>query len=340
MANLIQHLFLSSKAVRNSIIVGVIIFVVESVLLITAGILDSSLFLDGEKLGVLEHPGPWGIVFGDMCILTVLTLLARSISRLPQRCPVVQSSRVDRYLKIVRRQIFQALFLNHRSRYLLLYMAGCGLLFWLNNAYQTLHPVKYYGNDLFDSINFFYGYLSVRFILGTSWIILIPYTAYCSLVIGYGLWKTLRTLEKHDILHFDIYHPDKCGGFSYFGNINILYVLGILIIYSELSIILLTHEKLNPGLLSGFILTTICFLGSTYVVLWPLNSYLSSKKKALTESTYQDVRTKNKLRDIFEYGFILNRVSFNPYPTPQRSFLAIIRLVPIGVSFSKLYFSS
>ena len=335
----IEHLLLSSKSVRYSIILGVSIASVESLLLILSGYLDGSFYLPGKQLGVLEHTGAWGIIFGDMLVFSAITLVIQQIQKLSVRFPTDNSPLAKRYIRFARYCLLKSITLQRSDAKLLLFLMVFASLFWANNAYQTLHPVKYYGNDLFDSINFMSGYISTRFILGTSWIIFMPYMAFVSICTAGSIFKLVTKTTDRKMIEYRQGHPDGCGGFSFLGNINIYFVLGILIIYMELTIVLFTHDKLNPGLASGFILATILVLGASYYMLFPVFRFLNTEKRKREILNYKGARSNSWNDELIGQLLVFKNSSFSPYKPLQKAIITTARLLPIAASVTKLYLS-
>ncbi len=331
--------FLSEKSVRNAGLLGGGICLFEVLLLLGAGYSDNSYYLDGPALGVMEHAGIWGIVIGDMFVFLVLSLLVKQIRKFTIRFPTTKSHLALRYVRTCRHAIYGSLKLRHRDRSIFIYATVSAIFFWANNAYQTRFPIQFYGNDLFDSIHFIHGYIATRIILGTSWILFIPYMAFASICIAASIYRMVNTCIRKRLLKFRFGHPDGCGGFSYLGNINLYFVIGILLIFLELTIVLFTHKKLNPGLASGFVMALILFLAASYFMLMPVYKFLAAEKRRKELKNYKSVRLAQLDCSILGSLYLFNQASFIPYKVPQRIVINIARLLPVIASSLKIYLS-
>lgn len=332
----IDSLLIGKNAKRNSFLFGLAVFVVESSLLLIGAYIDDSFYMQNGGRGLFQLYSIWGILFGDIFLLYILSLLIAEINILDRKTPIIQSIKYRRYLRNCKKQLIDFLSIR-KGQKLFFYIVGVGLLFWVNNAYQTLYPEKYYGNDLYDSIYHPTGYVAIRIVFLSSWTIFVPYLAYSALIISVSLWKIFKRLKSNNALNFNIYHPDLCGGFSYLGNINVYFILGIFIVYMQLSITLATHHKLNPGLFLGFVVATILFVMATFFITIPINLYLREEKTRVKMSNYKKIMQKNRVLDVLAQYLTIEKVSFSPYPLPQKVFILVARAAPIVVGVARFF---
>lgn len=331
----IMHIFVISKlAKRNSLIFGILLFILESSMLILSSFYDSNFFIPGESLGLLEHYGIWTILVGDLIIFYVLSLLMKQIKVFDKRVPRTRTKKTKKYLSYCKKVIFSYLTLE-KGKWFLYFMMMVGVFAVLNNARQTLDPIKYYGNDVFDSITFFYSYISTRFILGTSWIIIYPILMYTFIVVAFSIKKILNTMIKNKLLKYDIYHIDKSGGFLSLGTLSILLIVETLVIYCELIVVLFTHGKINPGLLAGFIIISLLFVYFTFF-LYPIIKYLKQQKIKLISNNFITLNGHKSCFNLTTYMWIHNYLSFSPYSYYQNLFIRTARVIPLLITLFKI----
>lgn len=330
-------LFLSKKPLRSAALVGGAIFSLEVVALLVAAYLDGNYFLVGNDLGLFEHFGIWIITLGDWLILLAIAAIVVQARRIPSRFPLKPGKVTRRFARLTMTRLLGSMSLARRDRVLFLYFVLAGLAFWANNAVQTRYPQYYYGNDLFDSINFIHGYYVTRVLLFFSWVVFIPYIAFVTICVAATIFKSVSTTAKHGLLDFKPLHPDGCGGFSFFGNLNLVFILGILVIYSELIVVLLTHDQLNPGLLSGFVIITVVFLGLSYVTLVPVFLFLGRERRRHALRNYAIASRQDVTLDGIAHFLFSRESSFSPYNALQRVAVNVARFVPIVVSGIRIY---
>jgi hypothetical protein len=336
-SKIIAWLLVGKNAIRNSIIVGCMTFLAEVTILLLAGGIDGIYWINGDSVGLFEHAGIWAILFGDLFIAFLMALLVKSAKRISSKTPTTHDELTYRYLRYARYSIFKSFDYDSKYLYLLIWIIAIGALFWVNNAYQTIYPERYYGNDVFDSINHEVSYIGVRIILATSWVFFYPIAVFVSLIIGFSLNRVLLRLRTRKKLEYNTLHPDNCGGFSYLGNLNVIFIGGVFIVYFELVMVLMTHDRLNPGLLSGFIFASILFFSSTFIMLYPIYSYLREVRSKLISSNYRRLNKSKSSYELMHYGLLVNSLSFSPYNQLQQSIVTVARAVPIAIAIFKYY---
>lgn len=322
---------------RQALVFGGLIFFINTGLLLCAALYENTLFMDGENQGLLELPGVIGILVGDLLTLSIIQWMVRQAVKMTRRFPADRRPSTRRYILISRNKMLSQILFRGKGIKIYAYMCIFASLFWINNAWQTLNPLKYYGCDVFGSIANPYGYIATKIVFFISWVILLPYIAYVSTVILLTFYRVTSKARRYSRLNFNIFHKDGCGGFSYLGDINITFVIGMLVIYGELMLVLFQHKHFNPGLVSGFAIATCVLIAGTYIMLYPLRGFLRKRKEHFL-SVYSE-----KLMFIYDqetysrYLHTKSHVSFNPYSGKEKFFLYAVRVLPFVVTSAKAY---
>lgn len=332
-----RALFSVARTRRQALVLGLVIFFANTGLLFSAAIYEGTLYMAGENQGLLELPGVLGILVGDLLTMSIVQWMVSHAKKMTKHFPTDRSELARRYLRIAKRNMLSYIYFENRG--VRVYFLSClfAILFWANNAKQTLDPYRFYGCDVFGSINNPLGYFAAKFVFFNSWVILLPYMAYICVIILYTFFKIISTTRKHKVLSFNIFHKDGCGGFSYLGDANIIFLVGMIVIYGELILVLFQHKHFNPGLISGFVIATAMLLTGTSVMLYPLRGFLR-EKKAIFLIIYSSRLSRNFDNETFSrLTHIKNHVSFSPYSEKEKLFIAAVRLSPLVVSSAKAY---
>lgn len=329
-------LFGSSDAMRRTILIGIAIFVANTGALVGAAFYDHTFYIDGDSLGLMELPGVWAILVGDMLTMSIVQQMAHQAEKLTAKFPAVRNELTKRYLKRARATLLNAIYLRSRHALIFAKISIFALLFWLNNLYQTLDPIRFYGYDVFDSKQHIAGFVAARIVFFVSWVVLVPYMAYVCLAISYTFFKLIRTLRGKSLLSFDLFHPDGCGGHAFLGTINVRFITGMLVIYGELTMVLIQHKKLNPGLASGFIIATAFLLIGTFITLYPLRGFLKHQQFRL-RAKYSRELNKRYTSTAMAHLHYINSVSFSPYSGKEQAFVIGARLFPLAIPTFKAY---
>lgn len=176
--------------------------------------------------------------------------------------------------------------LNLQSRFILILLLGvvvgaiCAVLIFK----QVITPTQVYGNDVFNSVKYPFGYYTANSYLAVAYILVIPFSLYTVLHITISTALLLRDARKLAVLRVDLFHADNCGGLSDFGDVNLLLTL----YYAPLVISLLalaeTHAKsyaslLLPAIVLPLVLVTQALAG----VLVIYNAVQTEKRRRLAE---------------------------------------------------------
>lgn len=329
-------IFTSRNLVKNSIIVSISLFLVEVFLLLSSAWLDGNYFLEGDDLGLFEHKGIFVILLGDLFILIVTSLMVSTTLKVERKFPLQKRAKSRRYLRRCKNVVILILEFGTPFRKVAIYTFFVALAFWLNNAYQTTLPEKYYGNDVFDSSRHLFSYISVRFVLASSWLFLYPLSLYASLACCLALYKMFKNRASKNDMIFDVHHFDRCGGYSFFGEINFYFVLIILILYIELTIVLFTHGQLNIGIVAGFLFTSTLLIGGSVFFIYPVLQYLRQKKTYLIGMHYRKLKKAGYCKNLLEYKWITESLTFSPYFGYQKAVISIARFSPVVTAVVKL----
>lgn len=334
LSRILQWIFINSSA-KRSLVLSSLIFFGNVFGIVFAGFRDESMLLPGDDRGVLEHPGAWAIVLGDLLIIPSVYSLIIAAMKMQRRFPLRNSVLARRYVGRCRAYLIDAILLNRNESRIYFLFVAFAVLFWINNAIQTTNPLYYYKHNIFDSIDYINGYIVMRVVLFVSWVVVMPYAMYVSLCICFSIYKIFRSLEKKNLIHFNPFHPDDCGGFSYFGSINTMLISSILVVYLELIVVLFTHRHLNPGLLSGFLLATATFLFFSFYMIIPVQRFLFNEKKRIGLRWYREQQRSNSIAPLLQLLYIKSQVSFSPYTAQQKVIIFMARSIPVVISVSK-----
>lgn len=334
---LVKALFAMARTRRQALVLGLIIFLVNTGLLFFAAIYEDTLYMEGENQGLLELPGVIGILVGDLLTMSIVQWMVNHAEKMTKYFPTDKSRLSRRYLKIAKTKMLSYIRFENRGARIYLLMCLFATLFWANNARQTLDPYRFYGCDVFGSMSNPIGYFLEKIVFFISWVVLLPYMAYVSLVITFTFFKLISTTRKHNMLKFNIFHKDGCGGFSYLGDANIIFLVGMLVVYGELILVLFQHKHFNPGLISGFVIATAMLLTGTSVMLYPLRGFLRGKKILFLTVYSERLRRDFNQETFSRFTHVKSRVSFSPYSGKERLFISLVRLSPLVFSSLKAY---
>lgn len=234
--------------------------------LIVAAYYDQTLILLAPGVGLLQHPGIFSVVVGDSILFVLASISSKRFLATGVKIPTKKPVLIERYFrsKIVR------LWFGKGSGFVLLFLSisiiGCYSL--INQSLKLQDPVFYYKHDTFDGYTHFYSFWVNRINLFISWCVMIPlFSAY---LISYmiSVNRLFGLASKKGLLDFRFRHPDRAGGFAFFGDLNIFYMAGLLVIAIETILLIYAHRHVSISNFLAMAAVAVGFVGFTYLSVY------------------------------------------------------------------------
>jgi hypothetical protein len=328
-------LLLERTSVRRASALGAAIAGTSAYALILSAEIDENFWLPQQDIGLFQHPGIPAILLADFLVLFFSASIANAFLLFARKLPVDDARSTRRYLQRVVSRGRASILLQGATMQMFLFCAGIGTLFWAINAFQTLDPIKYYANDVFDSSNHRASYVVMRLILGGSWILLYPYCAIVVLGVAGNIFVATRFLRDRKRLSYKMFHPDRSGGYSYVGNISFLSIMAMLALYCALISVIQTHQKLNVLQISGLLLLTTSFVAATYLITWPTIGFLMEKRRAMLLRGYRAATMSTRSVPLLTW-LVLGEL-YSPYSLIQRILINVARVGSIAFMTQRLW---
>jgi hypothetical protein len=297
---------------KTAATIAVGVSVLRAAALGLAAYLDKSLWLPGEAVGLLEHPGMVAIVVGDV-ILFVLAVYASKMTRLVgRRLPTDQRSVVQRYFRqIILRRTFGA---GGTFKKILLFLCMIGAANLVNQTVQVTEPIAYYGHDTFNSILHRTSFWVNRVNLFISWCIVIPLFSSYLIAHTMVIRHFFRMCDKHGLVTFQPGHPDQHGGFTFFGWLDTIYMVGLLIMFVEASLLVITHRRVTFGGIFSLSAITVGILLISVLSIFEVLKVVSRQERLLKMKSFARAVRKSRHLSV-EYLMLIYNAKFSPYST-------------------------
>jgi hypothetical protein len=319
----LEHLWPHKLTLRTAVLVAVLVCVIRYALLLGAAWLDCSLVLRNGDVGFLQHPGAISIPVGDALLFVLSTIAAGGSSRIGLKLPSTRPALVQRFF---RQRLWWDVYRGQR-RFLSLFSAASfvGFAALINQTTKLFH-YHYYGHDTFDSIHFPYSFLVQRLNLAISWCFVLPaFVAYAMIHI-HCLRTVVKLTRLKGLSAFYTQHPDKSGGYAFFGVLNLLYVAGATVILLEVSLTYYTHRKIDYGNVSALTLGSGMILFISIFAMREIRKTIKMLEAKLKARNFRDAWRTG--RGANSYDLLLHyNVRFNAYSLTSAWSLAIVRVV-------------
>lgn len=335
--NYLESLFGTRARLRTSAISGGIIFLVEVMLLLASGFIEGTFWLPGDGVGVLEN-ALWVMILGDWMLLILIFFLAKHLWNIASEFPMEKNDSSINYLLGIQKEISDRLFLRGppRNWSILIVFCGAGLFFFLYNFVRMNNPDAYFHFPMFNTSDQPVGFWTGRFILFTSWVVLIPYLAYVcltTLVIVRRIISAGSECPKYN-LRYNYGHPDKHGGFTYLSKLNILFSLGLFILFVELIAEISTFPIITLPVRIMLPLVTAIFIWMTFWFMKPVENFMKKAKNdadQLLKNVSFDIKSHDQKSANFliKYNHIKSNLNFTLNTFWSNAILSGIRLASI-----------
>lgn len=294
---------------QTAALLGLLLALARIVVIGGAAWADGALWLTGDATGLLEHPGALAVLVGDSLLIAVCVQARHMTSRLGRKIPSAKPLLTKRYFRsVLHRRGF-----GPRGDFILMYLLLCplGLVFVVNQTLAALNPVAYYGHDTFTSFAHERTFWAVRVSLIISWGLIAPYFA--SLLFAHCLIvaRLVKKLRRRGLAVFIEGHPDRCGGYAFFGWTDVVYASGIAIILGEAALLIMTHGRVTLG--SAFALLGIA-VGAGIVSTLSIREILKTvrrKERLLKTKGFWTVRRGGHMS--VDYATLIYATNFSPY---------------------------
>ncbi len=318
LSSYLESLFGEDAKFKTAMISGGVLFTLEASALLFSGYEERSFLLKGG-VGVLQTAN-WVVIAGDWVLFALIFLLTKQLWALPRTFPLERNEKSQNYLRDAKNELLGIVLLRSdiRSKLTLMMFSGVGFFFFLYNFERMDHPDRYFNFQLFDASYHLLGFITVRFILFTSWVILLPYLAYVSVAALLVIRRIMNDASEADglKLSYNFLHPDRHGGFATVSKINGYLLLCVSVLFLELISEVYTVPIMTGPVKIMLGAVTIVFLWLTFWFTRPVDKFLKETKKD-TETLIRDSEFKIDDQDnsntnaLTKYNHVMNNLKFS-----------------------------
>lgn len=275
----------------------------------------------------------FGIVLGDLALFVLCTQASRMTLSIGRKFPSARKKLVRRYFRsVVVRRLFGANGLFFR---MFLMLSLVGMLALANQTVRLTDAETYYGHDTFDSIRHPLSFWVNRVNLATSWCLVGPLFASYLFAHTLAVRHVFRRCDAHRLVRFQTGHPDRGGGFTFFGWLDTIYLGGLVIALVEIALLIVTHRRVTIGNLSGMIAITIGVLIVSLLSIYEISRVVRRQEKVLKSAAFSK-RLKRRGRLTVDYVTLIYRTSFTPYSSAALRIaigLRVLVVIPAALRF-------
>lgn len=302
--------------------------VIQMVTLFLAARADSVLWLPDDSTGLLEHPGMISIVIGNAILPIISTHAKLMTCKIGRKLPSKKPPLIRRYYQS---RVLQHAFGIRVFKLAFTFFVVIGVICLIAQTVRLYSPSPY-GHDTFDSYAHPWSFWVSRPILLLSWALIIPWFGATLLAHLVALSTLLAKVRKRSLTSFYLSHPDRCGGYSFFGWTDVWYAFGIVVVLTETVLLILTHNRLAVGniIAAGMVIFSALLISFFSVI--PVLKILAEQKSHIKASAFHRLRRGARLS--LEHSAILFDLRFTPYTVTAANLAVVARLlIAINTAF-------
>lgn len=323
--------------------IGVVFAVatVQSLAVFVGSHLDGTLFLPGVGDGFFEHYGVWAILATDPLLIIAAGLAYRRFIIAFDTLPLASAQKAKGNFSDLFDDHLDFLNMVAHSRYVYFLLVVTGFLCWLNNLRQTVDPVEIYGNDVFDSYQYYWGYLANKLNLFSSWVLVYPLVGFLLVCMSVSTRQVLRQLALTNDLAPNVLHPDGCYGMLNLGVLNLSLLLPYLLSYGVIFALLSTHEAQYFSIVAALVGLTAVMIAASFLTIGPITGLGKSVRKETFKKLKEKSETYNGNKKAIENRFAFERLCFvtaraSPYSRWAQTTVNLVRILPVFLTAYRL----
>ena len=240
----------------------------------------------------MEHIGIWAIFLTSPAVILlsaeILIKFSDTIKRLDE---YTTGGRTPRAIRRLASQHLNSLYLSGNARHIVWFLVIVGFYCWLLNVKQTLYPMDFYGNDVFDAHPYPLGFYSFKIYLLVLWTTVYPLAAFIGAHTAFSMALLLRSMCNDKLLRIDLFHSDNCGGVSVFGSINVLIMCLSGCILVVVFAIMMTHSGSYLTVSTAAYIFSSIFIVQSIAGVYYIHLFVASKKDELLREINNQLNT-------------------------------------------------
>jgi len=273
---------------RNPMIllgVGIVVSVFDFLFLYMAAAKESVLYID-KGVGLLDNLGLLSTIIGNAISLYVVRKYYDYVCAIKVSKAVVNIKVIKPSLSRLRAMI------GMQGRAVLIMLIGVvlGAYAWTSNVVSHVRydPQIRWGHKVFDSPDHPLSFTASRLHNLYTWLLILPFVAHVMIVTTFQLRRMIAAACRKKGLRYDLLNPDRRGGFGFIDNAHIAFNFVVALIYVQVTMHIVTFERMNPDHFVLYIFLTVALIGFNWLFLGDI----SVKIKALRFDSLNELKDR------------------------------------------------
>lgn len=263
-------------------------------LFIIGSIRDDTFMLSLPNVGLIQHPGIWWFLIGQVWLPFLVRRAVRQFQKLPELPDKALSAH---YTKVRFASQLEHLGIwlraeSNGSRIVYGLLTTLGACAWAWNTYSNQRP-ETVGFDFWDSNRHLWGFSVTRFYKGYFWFGVLPCVAHIQIGLLFAMRRLIRDANRRRGLIMEPYHSDGAGGLSVFIDTALNPMVPTVFIASMISLsAVFVHKRYDITTVSGLTLACLAFI---LMYLMPATTLRNAIKREKRRQLRKIARLQQKL---------------------------------------------
>ena len=278
---------LSNGDTQRHILFFLLFYAPLPIIVIASSYFEGTLWLEsvnGGK-GLFEHFGS----LSNMLLMPVIYflyihyvyLIAKMLKDILYRSNIAGKNSKSQNDSLIQSKVMPILLCKNIEHRVIKYLfVLLGIYSLVINSGQTTDSLHFYGNDVWDSYTYIFGYVAGRLLLFVQWVIILPFVAYTLFACCYAVTLIAQKISNNSFLVISPFAPDGCGGVGSLGQVMLASTYFLTPIYLIVVAHYFTHENIYLTLILASVFLVLLSIGMLLFPFLRLHGHLSEWKES------------------------------------------------------------
>ena len=166
-------------------------------------------------------------------------------------------------------------------------------------------------------------FVANRLNLFLSWCFVIPLFATYLVIHIAAVNRTVRAAARRRLLVFNVNHPDRSGGYAFFGYGNTVYMFGLLTVLIQAFLLVYTHRQIGLANILALAAAGLALVAISFFSIWEIHKAIKGVEIRMKSRDSIERRKEGRPLDTHFFA-VLYHINFSAYNyIAARSMLAI-----------------
>lgn len=284
---------------EKMLLLGIFIASTFFVIFLVTAHFENVLYIE-NGVGFVEN---YGLIAALICDALLFFLTKKYLAACELVYEKSSFGHIDR-IQIAKNKLKNTIYLKTPEKFALLFFVLLGVIALSSNI--ALHiggdVSKHWNGDVFDSLAHPYSFGLNKAFSFYSWCLVIPFCGFVALASTQFLGSTADAIYDSVDAHYDLLNSDNAGGFGQIRYAVMFFNLGIVLVYLQITLYMVTFSGLNWRQLIAYMLATLALLAANFIFFSRIERVIHKKRNEALDLVKSQAYDGDRLKfDILRY---------------------------------------